>query len=140
MKKKGLILNCSYKNFILGEPIKKYVHIRHSEKKFNSPPPESTVYYFYKDKIHVWCDERGLIDSFQCESSCFYQGYELIGMKFEKFLDILKIKPDQEDSIYMLVNGRGQTNHVYDFFSLGLIIWVWRNKIRSVTIYRSEEK
>ena len=44
------------------------------------------------------------------------------------------------EQIYLLVNGRGQNQHVYDFSTIGLQVWVWRQKIKSVLIYKVIEE
>lgn len=59
-------------------------------------------------------------------------------MSFEEFLSFYKVAPDYSDKIYILVNGRGQNQMVYDFDKLGLQIWVWRKKIVTVLVSNYE--
>ena len=53
-------------------------------------------------------------------------------MKYTDFLTEFSKEPDSEDNIYVLVSGKGQRQHVYDFEKDGLQVWVWRNRIRTV--------
>ncbi|MFA7081123.1 MAG: hypothetical protein WC135_00780 [Bacteroidales bacterium] len=53
-------------------------------------------------------------------------------MPFENFLSEYNVIPDSSEKSYLLVNGRGQNQIVYEIETLGLQIWVWRGKIRTV--------
>lgn len=97
-------------------------------------------YHFIKEDIDVWCELDGQINTIRCSSSCIYKGVELIGLEFSKFISLVEKVPDDNDVVYLSRDGhRGQNQHVYDFDSLGLQIWVWRNRIRTVMIYKYDE-
>lgn len=136
-RKKGLILNKSYNDYILGNNINDYLYKSHSVRTMDVLDSHESLYYFYNDKIDIWCNSDGVIETITCVNSCLYKGIDLIGMNFKHFLILISSVPDKEENIYHIIYGRGRTDHVYDFFSLGLQIWVWRNKIRNVTIYNN---
>lgn len=86
----------------------------------------------------MWC-ENNVINTIRCDTTCYYKGYNLIGLKYATFLNLINdIPEEEEDTIYLLLdNGKGQNQHVYEFSKEGLQIWVWRNKIRTVLIYNT---
>lgn len=79
----------------------------------------------------------GSINTIICSSYCLFHNKNLIGMKYTDFLTEFSKEPDSEDNIYVLVSGKGQRQHVYDFEKDGLQVWVWRNRIRTVLIYNA---
>lgn len=141
MKKKGLQLNRSYDDFLLGSPITMWENLPHSVEKYTEPE-EWYCYYFNainKKEIEVWC-ENGIIDAICCRISCIFKGNELIKMNFQVFLDLIEEKPSSHDIVYVVVTkDRGQNQHVYEFDKSGLQIWVWRNKICTVIIRNSKD-
>lgn len=132
--KEELIFNKSYGDFVLGEDIHKYLN----DKRLYDFRPASNEYerdmYFFTQGI-VLVVENEKIDSIIFDEICYWQGKNLIGMHYEDFFKMIKISPDSEDSCYLPTgHNRGQNRKIYYFDSLGLDIWVWRGKIRSVTI------
>ena len=135
---KGLILNTSYNDFILGTQVSDYFDKRHDEGVASDSPYSDTVSFdFYDDEVDIWC-ENNIIESICCTKTCIYEGVNLIGMKFDEFLNRFHFSPNpnDEDIIWLEVGEgkNGQNQHVYDFVKEGLQIWVWRNKIRTVII------
>ena len=133
---KGLILNTSYNDFILGTHVSDYFDKRHEEGVASDSPYSDTVSFdFYDDGVDIWC-ENNIIEPIFCETTCIYEGVNLIGMKFDEFLNRFHFSPNDEDIIWLEYgNGKnGQNQHVYDFDKEGLQIWVWRNRIRTVII------
>lgn len=93
--------------------------------------------YILEGGIELWC-ENNVINTIRCDTTCYYKGYNLIGLKYATFLNLINDIPEEEDTIYLLLdNGKGQNQHVYEFSKEGLQIWVWRNKIRTVLIYNT---
>lgn len=140
MDTKGLILNTAYNDFILDSDISNYLYKRHTKAVYNESTFTNSSYYFYDDEIDIWCDDDGKINVIRCVSSCLYQGVELIGLPFQELLSIIHILPNNHERIYLLVNGKGQNQHVYDFETIGLQIWVWRQKNKTVLIYKVVEE
>lgn len=144
MEKKGLILNKSYENFVLGDDIANYLHLPH-DMTFHDDPTYSIpgfydVYYFDKVNFGVWVED-GKIVTISCDVECYWQGENLINMKYDDFLDLINHQePNSEEVLYVPVSrGRGQNQKVYNFDKLGLMLWVWRNKIRTVLISSEED-
>lgn len=133
---KGLVLNTSYNDFILGTHISNYFYKKHSDGEISDDPLDETVYFdFYEEAVDVWC-VNDIINSIRCDTTCIYDGFNLIGMKFDDFQRRFRFTPDDEDIIW--IEGKkgknGQNQHVYNFEKEGLQIWVWRNIIRTVII------
>lgn len=61
-------------------------------------------------------------------------------MSFDDFVTMVGESPNDEDTVYVPQNnGKGQNQQVYDFDNLGLQLWVWRNRIRTVLIYKGDD-
>ena len=69
----------------------------------------------------------------RCDKECYWKGENLINMLYEEFLILIDYQqPSDEDILYVPINrDRGQNQKVYTFDYLGLMIWVWRKKIRT---------
>lgn len=133
---KGLILNTSYNDFILGTHVSDYFDKRHEDGVASDSPYDDIVAFdFYDDGVEIWC-KNNIIDSIFCETTCIYEGINLIGMKFDEFLNRFHFSPNNEDVFWLEGDDgkNGQNQHVYDFNKEGLQIWVWRNRIRTVII------
>lgn len=134
--KEELVPNKSYAGFILGEDIHKYLgnNCIYDIQVINNST-EVKNYIFYNPEISI-DTIYSKIQNIDCEKTCYWQGKNLIGMYYKDFLEMAKISPDEKDTIYLPIHqNRGQNHKVYTFYDLGLMIWVWRNKIRSVTIF-----
>jgi hypothetical protein len=97
-------------------------------------------YNFYEQDLILWV-EKSKIETICCEKECYWAGRNLIKMPFDEFLLSYNVTPDKSENIYILVNGKGQNQTVYDFDKLGLQIWVWRKRIVTVLIsnFRASE-
>ena len=133
----GLIPNVSYGDFVLGSNINMYLSQEHTKKMYDEATFSNISYFFKREEINVWCDTNGSINTIICSSYCLFHNKNLIGMKYTDFLTEFSKEPDSEDNIYVLVSGKGQRQHVYDFEQDGLQVWVWRNRIRTVLIYNA---
>lgn len=132
-----LSLNKAYGKFVLDASVAVYLHKRHTKLKYEEKTYTNECYVFEDDGIEVWCND-GIINTIRCTADCFYRGLNLIGMKYDDFLSYFKWHPSDEDVIYLLNNGKGQNQHVYEFEEEGLQVWVWRKRIRTVLIYRAD--
>ena len=131
-----LIPNKSYGIFVIGEDIEKYLHLDHviSELEFDYS------YEFTDLKIDAWV-ENNKIQTICCDAECYFQEKNLIGMLYDDFLVLVKQEPSNKDICYVPVSrDRGQNQNVYVFDDLGLQVWVWRNKIRTILISKYEEE
>ena len=132
MEKLVLIPNKSVGHFIVGDSIDKYLSYPHRFEK-GEGDYFSDSYTFYEQKVVIWT-EKDIIATICCDEECFWEGYNLIKMPFDEFLERYQLKPDNSESIYLLVNGRGQNQMVYDFDDVGLQVWVWRKRIVTVLV------
>lgn len=136
MNKKGLILNKSYDDFILGTSVINYINRPHQIDRLDDPFA-CECYTFFQNgfDIELWCED-GHIDSICCRESCMYKGKELINMKYDEFMNIIQEEPLKHEVLYVPVKENwGQNQHVYDYDKSGLQVWVWRGKIRTIIIY-----
>ena len=140
MKRIGLIPKKSYENFILGDDIINYLYLPHYMES-SDDPIDYDAYYFDNLNFDIWV-KNGKIVTINCEIECYWQGKNLINMFYEEFLMLIDYQqPSDEDILYVPINrDRGQNQKVYTFDHLGLMVWVWRKKIRTVLIYNYEDE
>ncbi len=91
------------------------------------------TYYFDKYDLEAWVDVNGIVVSVKSSNTCYWNGINIVGLRFEKFKSIFHMEPDNQDVCYI---SNGQSHHVYDFYSVGLQIWVWYGIIRTVIATR----
>ena len=141
MEKTGLIPNKSYENFILGDDITNYLHLPHHVEFYDHSKIDHDSYFFDNVNFYIWV-KNGKIETIKCDKECYWKGKNLINMFYEDFLMLIDYQqPSDEDIIYVPINrDRGQNQKVYTFDYLGLMIWVWRKKIRTVLIYNYEDE
>ena len=133
--KEELIPNKSYADFMLGEDIHKYLG---NNRIYDFYPADKYTnnenYDFYHPEVSIWTENNKIV-TIICYNTCYWQGKNLIGMQYKNFLDMVKVQPDNEDVIHVPESPyRGQNQKVYTFYALGLMVWVWRNRIRTVII------
>ena len=142
MEKLELIPNVSVGMFVLGDNINKYLNLPHTVEHIEDEYLSYDDYDFPEQYVSMWVENQK-IDTIHCDRYCFWQNENLIGMSYDRFLLLIGgQQPDVEDVCYLPISrDLGQNHKVYDFEDFGLQIWVWRNKIRSVSItkYDSEE-
>ena len=99
------------------------------------------VYYFDNLNFDIWVENDKIV-VINCEIECYWQGKNLIGMLYDDFLALINYQqPDKEEILYVPVDrDRGQNQTVYTFDHLGLMVWVWRKKIRTVLISNYEDE
>ena len=143
-----LIPNELYGLFIIGDDINNYFHLPYEKMPNNEDDrfyiEEGSQYIFFDGLIDIWTIsdkiKNEIIGTIKCTIECFWNGENLIGMPFDKFLVVASQQYDHEDIIYVPISrDRGQNQRVYTFYDLGLQIWGWRNKIRTVLISNYDE-
>src|SRR5574344_1800907 len=120
----NLIPQISVGNFILGYNIKEYLYLPHRIIHHNEDEASYDSYIFDDLGITIWV-ENNKIDTISCIKECIWGNNNLIKMHFDAFLSIYNKIPNKTEKIYILVNGKGQNQIVYDFDEIGLQIWVW---------------
>lgn len=135
MKQLDLIPNESIGIFFFGKNIKDYENQSHYKLHHEDKHYSYESYEFDDMGITLWLDENDNIKTIICEKECFLNGKNLIKMPIEEFLREYNLIPDKNEELYVLINeNRGQNQTVYTFNDMGLMIWVWRKKIRSIII------
>ena len=86
--------------------------------------------------------EDGRIESITCETECVWQGKNLINLEYDEFVVIYPQKPDKIDRLTVMQEdgSDGQEQDVYYYGEIGLMLWVFDNKIVTViaTVYEEE--
>jgi len=129
--------------FVLGVDICTYLHLPHFFKHEDFETFSIGSYDFYNGEIVIWTldENKNRIWTIRCNSKCYWKGENLIGMLFDDFLELSEDKPNKESVEYVPINrDRGQNQTVYEFDKLGLSIWVWRNKIKTVLMSKHDEE
>jgi hypothetical protein len=134
MENVELVPNKSYGKFVIGGDISKYLYLAHTTEHRDEKSFSYDSYDFYTEGIIVWTDHNK-IDTIRCDVTCYWKNHNLIGMLYDNFLILAGQQPDREDMCYVPINSnRGQNQKVYSFYILGIQVWVWRNKIKTVLI------
>ena len=122
-KKKGLVPNVGYDDFVLGGNVSAYLDRPHTLRHFE-PTFLSDTYHFEEEGIDLWCDQNGIIYTIRCCTSCIYHGVELIGMNYDAFMKLQIDVPDNLMPLYMMeANGQGHTEEIVCCYNAGLKIW-----------------
>lgn len=131
---KGLILNTSYDEFVLGTKVTLYNKYFIDSIEFDEPGKWKCFSCIKgKSEIELWCRNE-IIENICCRQSCIFKGHELIKMRYNLFLELIQENPVDYEKVYVPGKQRGQNQHVYDFEQSGLQVWVWRDLIRTVVI------
>lgn len=131
MKKINLLPNKSLGDFTLGESVNKYLHLPHEVKNHG----DYVSYNFDLLGVTLWLNNENNIDTIRCTRQCYWNGANLINMPIDDFLSIYSLTPDDIEDIYVLVSeNRGQNQTAYTFSDLGIMVWTWRNKIKTVLV------
>lgn len=134
MEKLELIPKVSFGMFVLGDNIDKYINLPHIVEHIECELYSYDDYDFPEQNVSIMVIKHK-IATIRCDTSCFWQNENLIGMTYSRFLLLACQQPKCEDVCYVPISqDRGQNQKVYDFDDLGLLIWVWRNKIKTVQI------
>lgn len=140
MEKLELIPNVSFGMFVLGDSIDGYLSLPHTVEHIEREFYSYDSYDFPEQNVSIMV-EGDKITTILCETYCFWQNENLIGMTYDRFLLLAGQQPDDEDICYVPVSrDRGQNQKVYNFEDLGLQIWVWRKKIKTVQIFNDLEE
>lgn len=141
-KRLELTLHTSLSIFELGSNIRNYLHLHYEYIPKEELEVYSDTYFFPDYNIYLSVDEEveEFIDDIRTDKSCIYQNKELIGMIYSDFNNLVKVSPDNIDYLYSYgPKKNGRNYNVYTYNSLGLMLWVWRNRIRTINIYNGNE-
>ena len=111
--KRELILNESYGEFVLGAMVSNYLKGKEYEKRIYHEKDYENECYTFEGGVELWC-EGGIINTIRCDTTCYYKGHNLIGLRFMTFLTLINSKPTEEETIYLLR---------------------WRDRVRTILIY-----
>lgn len=131
--------------FLIGAPIKKllssFPHEKHVLKDFPSPGENRVYYSFFNESIEVFIDEKAKIDDIYCKTACWYDGINLIGLRFDLFLNHFNLSDENlvAENIYTIRQGAGQTQKVYTIDELDLQVWVYRKKIVTIIVSNMDD-
>lgn len=137
---KGLcfIPNTSFGPFRFGDNISHYVHLYSCSYEANPNKNEGfgfDSYDFHTLGLSVWTNADGTIASVRSDTYCYWNDINIIGMSIREFRRLFQLEPDGEDIFYLL-HGEMKSQHVYDFDSVGLQLWTWYGKIKTVIATR----
>ena len=127
-----LIPNVSFGQFVFGSNIMSYLNDASYQYEENPDKMKGygyDSYYFDKLDLEVWTDEKGIIKSVTTDNECYWNNVNIIGLRYEKFKKIFQLEPDAQDVCHLY---DGTSQHVYDFYSIGLQVWVWYGIIRTI--------
>lgn len=132
----------------LGNDIREYKFLEYKyipkTIELNGECYDADRYEFLKVPIIVWTDQETgdkYIDLIKCHKTCIWKGQELIGMSYEYFIKEFNLYADLSEKQWSY--GPYKNDRIYDlyhFYSLGLMLWVWRKKIRQILISPPEKK
>ena len=126
--------NVSLGRFVLGSDIGPY--LKNVSYAYEENPDKEKGYgydsfFFNKLNLEVWTNSKGIIESIRSDYACYWNNVNIIGLRYEKFKMIYKLEPDTEDKCYF---PNGTSQHVYDFDSKGVQLWVRYGVIRTVIV------
>ena len=140
MKIAELNPNVSVGGILFGDSIENYDNRQFEyEADILSCPYQS--YSFADVPITAWVED-GRIESIRCETECVWQGTNLINLEYDEFVVIYPKKPDEIDLLTIMQEdgSDGQEQDVYDYDEIGLLLWVFDNKIVTVIAIVYEEE
>ena len=90
------------------------------------------VYEFVNMNIDLYVCSENTVDCITTRSSCVYMGKELINMYYNVFLELFGLL--STNTMHLYSEGPKKNGRYYDvyYFDQGIILWVWRNKIRTI--------
>jgi hypothetical protein len=137
------IPNESVAIFRFGDDIHKYAFINHEYYQDIIADEICDSYHFTDYSVTIWLypEDHGRINSMEVEVSFIWEGHELINMPYSRFLEIFDVIPDDVDHLWS--SGTRKNNRlytVYDFDCVGLMLWVWRGRIRQIIVSRVPDK
>ena len=134
-----LIPNVSFGCFMFNDDINRYLYKKHIITQIDSFDSAFEDYYFEEDGCHIWTDDTNhkAISSIRIDKICFLNGENIIGTSYALFKNTYGIA-DYEDIVYLPKEGRHK-HKVFDYLSLGLQLWTWRNKITEVIASKEDD-
>ena len=134
----SLIPNKSLGLFGFNQPLNDSIKYKHEISYVETDPdtPPYVTVLFPEMEIEVTTlniNGVDIIHDVSTEKACYLNGDNIIGMPISVFKDQYG-NPDKTDIIFLPRDDR-QTHHVYDYDSLGLQLWTWRNRIVEIVAY-----
>lgn len=123
--------------FELGANVDDYLYLKYEYVSKEELDVYSDTYTFPDFGVSLWTDEKTdkIVYEIETDTSCIYKGYELINMHYKDFLNLVNMVPDNVSDIYTLgPKKNGRYYGVYYFDKLGLTLYVWRGRVRSINI------
>ena len=123
--------------FVLGTNVENYFHLNYEYISKEEMQVYSDTYTFPDFGISLSTDEKTdkLIYGIETDVSCVYKDHELINMLYDDFLTLVNLLSDDVSDIYIHgAKKNGRIYKVYYFDSLGLTLFVWRGRIRSINV------
>jgi hypothetical protein len=128
-----LIPNYSLGEFVFDTKIHKYLKDKKFEIISNEDPLIGNMYGFSNPKITAFIDDRDIIESIKCSYKCYVYGTNILNLNIDFVVkEIIKKEPDSMDSFLTYYQGKEVKERVYDFDTLGIQIWTYRNKVVTV--------
>lgn len=131
-----LLINKSYEEFDIHAPISNYFYKKYEELATDVIHPFKR-YKFVSPEVEIWCWEN-MIDTIVCTCTCIYENTNLVGLGYNTFLKMFGVISPESKQIYIDTNGRKELRHVYEFDELGLQLWVWHKKIKTILVYNAQ--
>lgn len=130
--------NMSVESFYLGENVSNYKIGKYDfHPKLISSTGVSLDFDSYDLEdylISLWVDNE-VVHTIACDNTCIWQEKELIGMLYDEFVKVFDVIPDDIDNQWSPGPYKNDRNYdVYTFDGLGLMLWVWRKRIRQILI------
>ncbi|MBQ7576472.1 MAG: hypothetical protein IJT26_08095 [Bacteroidales bacterium] len=128
--------NESFGIFKFGDKISNYLNLKHTIEDIDGYFED---YIFYELGIRIWLAEDSkekIIESVVSSSFCIINNYNIIGMSYGQFVKLYDFICEGEDTIYLNERNR-HLHHVYEFPSIGLQLWTWRNRIIEIVAYKA---
>lgn len=133
-----LIPNISLGVFRFGDDISQYVPLYPCSYEANPDKDEVfgfDSYNFPTLGLSVWTNSAGMITSVRSDTYCYWNDVNIIGLSIKKFLKFFQLETDNEEVCYLL-HGEMKSQHVYEIDSIGLQLWTWYGKIKTVIATR----
>jgi hypothetical protein len=128
----ALIPNISVGDLKIGSSITTYLKRAHV---FYSKKDEflEDMYTFTQPPVDVFVNDDKIISMISCSNKCIWKNKNLIGLNYQDFVILASRSADSCERLYLVANYKGRNQIAYTFDDLGLQVWVWKNRIVTVS-------
>ena len=117
-------------DFDFGKKINTYFDIYKFEYFKCEDATEWDMYKVPDLSIEIYTENETIV-SIACRKHCYFKGINIIGMNLVDFYNLLKLSPNRTvDKIYVKEGNHYQD--VIEISEIGVQIWVYRGKIKTV--------